>query len=437
MKKSIAVQLVALCAMMTVGAIDPAYDVLVAGGGSAGICAATAAARAGAKTLLVEQSFQVGGNMTSGLVVGSGLFFAWGEQLIDGIGYELVTNSMVLAARPFPDQSTWATNRHSKLSLRINVPIFTAICEEALQQAGATILYYTSPAQVVREGETWTVTLHAGGETKVVRAKELIDCTGDGTLAAMAGAKRLREAEHMPGTMRYWVKGLPPRETWPVEEMRREYAKAIADGSLMTNDIRDAIFGFEHFAGPLNNYIEDADTSTVENRTRTNLKGRAVMLRAYRFYKRFPAFKDLEILVGAAETGVRETYRVEGDYLITVDDYVAGRTWNDSVCHSYYPIDQHRSNLGVVPEALKPGTKPTVPFRALLPKGVDHVLVAGRCLSSDRLSNAALRVTGTCMATGQVCGEAAAMAAVSGIAPRQLDIGELKRRLKTKGAIVP
>ena len=430
-----------VAALVSQAAVTPAqerpYDVLVAGGGAAGICAATAAARAGAKTLLVDQSFQVGGNMTSGLVNGSGLFFAWGEQVIAGIGYELVTNTTVLSGAALPDQSKWATTRHSKLSLRVNIPLFTAVCEEALVSAGVKILYFTSPAEAVREDDAWRVTLHLGGETRIVRAKELVDCTGDGSLAALAGARRLRETEHSPGTLRYIVANLPPRDQWPVEDMKNAYRAALADGTLCPGDTRDEIFGFDRFTGPFSNYIDDADSSTVENRTRTDLKGRAAMLRVYRFFKRFPAFKDIEITSCAAETGVRETYRVEGDVVVSGDDYVSGRTWEDAVCYSFYPIDLHVAREGVAPKALKPGTKPTVPYRALLAKGIDHLMMAGRCLSADRTAMAALRVTGTCMATGQVCGEAAAMAAQGNVSPRQVRLSELRDRLRAAGAIVP
>ena len=407
-----------VAALVSQAAVTPAqerpYDVLVAGGGAAGICAATAAARAGAKTLLVDQSFQVGGNMTSGLVNGSGLFFAWGEQVIAGIGYELVTNTTVLSGAALPDQSKWATTRHSKLSLRVNIPLFTAVCEEALVSAGVKILYFTSSAEAVREDDAWRVTLHLGGETRIVRAKELVDCTGDGSLAALAGARRLRETEHSPGTLRYIVANLPPRDQWPVEDMKNAYRAALADGTLRPGDTRDEIFGFDRFAGPFSNYIDDADSSTVEDRTRTDLKGRA-----------------------AAETGVRETYRVEGDVVVSGDDYVSGRTWEDAVCYSFYPIDLHVAREGVAPKALKPGTKPTVPYRALLAKGIDHLMMAGRCLSADRTAMAALRVTGTCMATGQVCGEAAAMAAQQNLSPRQVRLEELRNRLRAAGAIVP
>src|SRR5690606_13053190 len=99
-------------------------------------------------------------------------------------------------------------------------------------------------------------------------------------------------------------------------------------------------------------------------------------------------------------------YRIQGEYLVTVDDYTSGKTFPDGVCYAFYPIDLHDKE-GVKPTPLQPGVVPSVPLRALIPKGSRHLLVAGRSISSDRLANSALRVQATCMAMGQAAGLAA------------------------------
>ena len=416
---------------------DETCDVLVVGGGAAGIGAAGEAGRAGAKVILVEQGFQVGGNMTSGGVDCPGLFFAYGEQVISGFGWEVVSNAMVLAGTKFPDVSKWRTARHWQLQHKISIPLFVALAEEALDRAGVKIEYFSSAAGLERIGKSWKVKIHAGPDVRLITAKVVIDCTGAGSVAAMAGAKLMRSSERSPGTFRYVAKGVPPRSKWDVPAMQRAYKAAIADGSLQVGDTRDPIFGFKLFASLLTNYVPEADWSNADRRTASDKEGRARMLRLYRFLRRQSGFENFEIVSCAAETGVRETARVVGDYVLTVDDYVGGRAFDDAVCHAFYPVDLHSTEAGVDPKYLKDGVKPTVPYRSLLPKGVDGMLVAGRCLSADRMAMAALRVQASCMATGQAAGEAAALAVQRGVDLRQIDVGELKTRLRGRGAIVP
>ena len=416
---------------------DETCDVLVVGGGTAGIAAAGQAGRAGTRTILLERGFQVGGNATTGAVDLPGLFFAWGEPVVAGFGWEVVSNSMALASKPFPDTAAWRTKRHWELQHPIDIPLFVAVAEEMLEQAGVKIEYHAAPAALVRAGDAWTVSVHAGGDTRTIRAKEVVDCTGGGAVAALAGAKLLHPDTRSPGTFRYKVRNLPPRAKWDVPALQAAYRAALADGSLVEGDTRDPIFGFRHFAGLLTNYVPDADDADADTRTRTDLEGRRRMLRLFRFLKKQKGFEKIVLESCAAETGVRETTRVEGDYVLTGDDYVAGRVFPDSVCYSFYPIDMHSTDGGVQPRQLAPGTKPTVPFRCLLPRGVDHMLVAGRCFSADRVAMSAARVQATCMATGQAAGEAAALAAKRGVAPRALPVEDVKAGLRARGCIVP
>ena len=415
---------------------DESCDVLVVGGGAAGIAAAGEAGRAGVKVILLEQGFQVGGNMTTGRVDYPGLFFAYGEQVIDGFGWETVSNSMAIADIPFPPVHRWRELRHSRIQHRINVPIWVALCEEKLRAAGVTIRYYSSPAALERVGDAWKVKVHAGGDERFVTAKEIVDCTGGGAVAALAGAELMDAEERSPGTYRYSVKNIPPKSKWNVPALQAAYKAALADGTLKDGDTREPIFGFKHFPGLLTNYIETRGVGT-DGRGDVAMAGRAAMLRLYRFLKRQPGFEQIELVSAAAETGVRETTRVKGDYLITGDDYVSGRVWPDSLCYVFYPVDMHSKDGGVQPKYLAEGVKPTVPYRALIAKGVDHLLMAGRCLSADRVAMSAIRVQASCMATGQAAGEAAAIAARKGCSPRAVPVEEIKAGLRARGCIVP
>ena len=140
---------------------------------------------------------------------------------------------------------------------------------------------------------------------------------------------------------------------------------------------------------------------------------------------------------------MRETCRIVGEYEITVDDYVGGRVFDDAVCHAFYPVDLHlaedRRNTGnnLYNIFLEEGVIPTVPYRALIPKGSDDLLCAGRIVCSDQLANSGLRVEATCMAEGQAAGVASAIAAKRAMSVKDVPYAELCESLKEQGAIVP
>ena len=133
---------------------------------------------------------------------------------------------------------------------------------------------------------------------------------------------------------------------------------------------------------------------------------------------------------------MRETYRIVGEVQVTHQDYNGGRVFKDAVGYSFYPIDLHDAK-GVRPQPLKRGMVPTIPLRALAPKGSRNLLVAGRSVSSDRLANSALRVQASCMAMGQAAGAAAALAARHQATPLDVPLEELRGLLRQHGAIVP
>jgi hypothetical protein len=136
------------------------------------------------------------------------------------------------------------------------------------------------------------------------------------------------------------------------------------------------------------------------------------------------------------ETGFRESYRIEGETMVTVNDYTTGRLFDDAISYAFYPVDLH-TRKGVKPEPLKPGVVPTIPLRALIPKGSRDLIVAGRCVSSDRLANSGLRVQASCMGMGQAAGVAAALAAKAGTTPLEVPLNEIHDRLREHGQIVP
>ena len=443
MKKVVSVLVgVAACHAMLAGAHaaalpDETCDVAVVGGGAAGVAAAVQSGRAGARTVLIEQGHQVGGNMTSGGVNFPGLFHAWGRQVIDGVGWEIVTNCVALDGRTLPDFTKPTGRQHWRHQVTVNIPLYVALAEEALTKAGVTIHYHAAPTRIVRDGEWWKISVAAVGDTRTVTCRQIVDCTGNGAVAALLGLERMRESTCQPGSFVYKVSPETPLDALDAKALEAARAKAVMEGRLLPNDTRAGVMGFLRRGGDTANYVDDADNSTADLRTQTNLRGRASMLRMYRFLKSLPGLGNVRLLAMSPEVGVRETYRVRGEYVVTHEDYTSGRTYADSVCYAFYPIDLHDKVSGIRPAHLKEGMVATVPLRALVVKGVDGVLVAGRCVSSDRLANSALRVEATCMATGQAAGAAAALAARHKTTALKIDFGELTALLHAHRAIVP
>jgi len=151
----------------------------------------------------------------------------------------------------------------------------------------------------------------------------------------------------------------------------------------------------------------------------------------------FPGCENVKILDLKTETAVRETYRIDGVYKMTHMDYLEGKVFEDSLSYSFYPIDLHREGKSIYQEFLKPGVVASVPLRALIPKQSKNLLVAGRCVSSDRMANSALRVQASCMGMGQAAAVTAVLASKKGSTPAEVPIGDIKQLLKEHSAIVP
>lgn len=421
-------------------------DVLVVGGGSAGVPAAIQSARAGARTVLMEMGFQLGGTTTTAGVRYPGLFHAWGRQVIAGIGWELTQKAVELNGDSMPDFSVDHGPHHWQLSVPVNPPLFALLAEEMCVQAGVELRYYESPCLLEPLFETdphardanWKVTSSAIGQFRTVWCREIIDCTGNGSVAALAGAKRMRDAETQPGSIFYAIESGIDFEKADWNEIRSCYEKALADGSLLPSDMVGGIERFLTRPRPAGNrtYVFDADNSTGPLRTDANLRGRASILRSLRFVRTLPGGENAKLTEMAAETGVRETFRVVGQYVITAEDYRVGKVWPDSVTYAFYPIDVH-TRSGVAPQRLERGIVPTIPYRALITADVPHFFAAGRCLSADRQAASALRVQSVCMASGQAAGAAAALAARNRLRPENVNLAELKSLLRQNGAIVP
>jgi hypothetical protein len=285
--------------------------------------------------------------------------------------------------------------------VRVNQFLYALLAEEKCADAGVEIAYYEFPQTITKTTEGWQVECVGFGTRRRVLCKQIIDCTGGASVVGMLGLPRLREEETQPGSMLF--------------KLDKPNAPGRSNGPGV--GLLDSV------------YIHGADSSNSRTVTAANLKGRRLVLDWARV-------KEKRLMHLQPEAAFRESYRIEGETVITVDDYTSGRVFDDAVCHAFYPVDLHTKS-GVKPKPLKPGRVPTIPLRALVPKGSRNLLVAGRCVSSDRLANSGLRVQAACMAMGQAAGAAAALAAEKGVTPLQVPLPEIHQLLMKHGAIIP
>lgn len=415
------------------------YDVIVIGGGPAGVCAATQAAQSGARTLLVEKNGLLGGTTTAAAVNLPGLFHAWGKQIIAGIGWEVVRRSVELAGGSLPDFSDYRQPHH-RLQVRVNRAIYAAELDQTVQRSGVVLSLHTMLADVDRVNGSWLLQLCGKEGLWQASATVLVDCTGDANAVALAGLGRERSEHLQPGTIIASFSGYDP-ERLDYAQLQAAYERAIADGRLEPGDMgrRDApLRWFLTQRGDNSIHVVDVDGSTSVGRTKAELAGRAALMRIYHFLRAQPGLDKFTIDYFASECGIRETYRIKGKKTITVHDYTSGRRWDDAVCYSFYPVDVHRPNGdGIDIRPLREGVFPTIPRGAMLPEDSSFLLVAGRCVAGDQEANSAYRVQASSMAMGQAAGLMAAMSASTNVDPELLSIPAIHSGLRDAGAIVP
>ena len=410
-------------------------DILVVGGGTAGTVAAIQAARAGAKTVLVEFGSQLGGTTTTGGVSFPGIFHAWGKQVIGGIGWELVQECVAMNDDQLPNFSIPHGRSHPKHQVLINGPLYTLLAEDKCLEAGVELRFYETPYKIEFKKDKWIVETVGKGTHTEIRCSQLIDCTGNALVTSMAGFDVLREAETQPGTLLFTLEGYDKSQL-DMDHLEHLYAEELKKGDMVREEFL-SIRGVLNSNGyTFSGHVFGADSTTSETHTATNINGRRALYKMLRFLRTLPGCEHTRVGKVQTETGVRETYRIDGLHQVTQSEYVSGKVFNDAISYAYYPIDIH-DKTGVHPEYLAENVVATIPLRALIPRGSKNLLVAGRCLSSDRGANSALRVQAPCMGMGQAAAAAAVLAARQGSTPAEVPINDIKQLLIEHGAIVP
>ncbi len=442
--------------------IDRVYepDVLVCGLGPAGISAAIAASRMGARTLAVERSAFAGGNITNAKVVGicGAVDNATGALVTGGITLEMLAHAAYrreddFSRKPLRDllagdrdaarqlYQPKTADKHvaqvNSVRLLFDPEIFKHEADLLLTGSGVKLLYHTVVADVrAEEGRVTKVIIANKDGLSCVKPALVIDCTGDADVAAMAGAPFEKAEVVQPGTLMFTVGGLQFDDFQAFyDECRAAMAQAAESGEI---DI---------YAGPsvgwmrpgmmnFNNTRLVFDATSAESVTEAEVRARGEVFRFFEAYrKRIGAFRNAYVQDSGPYLGARESRRIVGDYVLTLDDIVEGRRFKDAIALAGGIVDFHRvdSNGHSALQFVSPSD---IPYRTLLPQKVDNLLVAGRCHSTNQMGAAVTRMGVTCMLMGEAAGRAAALALKRMCPPRNIDVRELRRLLIENGAIL-
>jgi len=431
------------------------YEVIVAGGGPAGCAAAAAAAREGAKTLLIEATGVLGGMATAGLV-NAFAPFSDGERVIyGGIAQTILETMKSQMPHVSKDAVNWVPIDYEGLK---------RIYDGMVTGAGADILFNTTlgAAEMADEAQVDAIIVNNKAGLSAYRAKVYIDCTGDADLCARAGAEYEKGGEGgalQPASLCFILSNVDeeafrrgpgtlhidnPRSC--IHAMVESGKYDIPDKHLCQQWIGPNTMGFN--AG----HVHDVDGTDPQSISRGLIAGRKLAYEHKRgFADHHPAFANTCLAATAVSIGVRESRRVIGDYIFTLEDYLARRSFADEILRNNYYIDIHntpeegdRQKSGerwwsdTRYEHYKRGESHGLPYRCLTPKGLRNVLVAGRCISSDRATQGSLRVMPACLCMGEAAGIAAKLAAdMPTVDVHAVDAQRLRRRLKEEGAYLP
>ena len=420
--------------------VNETVDVVIAGGGTAGHVAALQAARAGITTSIIEAGTMLGGTMTAGGVYMPNHFFSTENPVVLGIPWELYTKSKEIEGLPIPDYKQRRPVENPSYYSYINVPIYASIAEEEAVKAGVILHYHEFISDVKAAGDYWEIVSLGRGIRRITKAKEIIDCTGDSDVVRILGLGVLHDRVRQPGAYQYKIEGIEYEQIWD-GEVQTLYDEAMESGILQKGDfayLNSLPFRYYLAHGGHNGtHIYDADTSDADGQTRANLEGRARMLRMFKFVTSSIPGCERAVLKTMYPHGLaRETYRTEGEYIVTKEDFLNATDFEDKVCNAFNYIDMHNEETGCdVHFHASKDLLPKVPFRALIPKGSSRITVAGRIVSADRVALAGIRAQCTCMAMGQAMGAAAALAVKKDIPSREIDVKDIVALTVEHGAV--
>ncbi|OPZ87823.1 MAG: 3-ketosteroid-delta-1-dehydrogenase [bacterium ADurb.Bin429] len=403
-------------------------DVLVVGGGPAGVGAALAAARNGASVLIIEQFNCLGGVAGAGGHGHISIYGAWGDRLrvAGGVIYEV-------ARRLVEEDAGWM-NHHG---VWFEAEKLKFLLDRMMREAGVNILYYTFFCEtVVEDGAVTGAVIQNKDGRGLVRAKRIIDCTGDGDVAASAGAPfeqgRPGDGKCQPMTLMFTIGGVdwPRVEAWRTDyQMREVWECAQHNGDM--EPFQTTIMGFwwtptrPDQVGINFTHITNVDSTRAGDLTAATIEGRRQAFQAIDVFRKYvPGMEDCYMVATPNTVGIRESRRIIGPVVLTEEDMKARRTWEDSIGYGAFFIDIHHIDGPGMDETVwhpQPGFRYQIPYRILLPQSVENLLVAGRCVSVTHIALGSIRVMVQCALTGEAAGVAATLSLRDGVSPARRD----------------
>ena len=401
-------------------------DVLVAGGGPAGIGAALGAARAGARTLLIENHSFFGG------VAAFALGMQMNQMRPESRPRSAVHEALIAKLSAYGDQAV----RFGVHEVWTNVEYLKVAILDALDEAGARYLVHLCAVDsIVERNRVAGAVVSTKRGLMDIRAKVVVDATGDADVAFFSGAETMTETETlMPVTLALTLSNIDHAKAKPDDVVaalragRRKYP-LITSGFLEVRQIAHGANWYINHAGTTD--MGRLDVTDPEQRTKAECASRRQALEMVQAIREGanPALGQVEWAAGGPQVGIRETRRVKGVYVVTEVDAMSGRAFEDAIAWRSGFLDTGGQKGGAYTKM----KIHDVPYRAILPEKIDGLLMAGRCISASHMAAAAGKSMGNCMATGHAAGVAAALSAKAGIMPRELKAPQLRDRLRADG----
>jgi hypothetical protein len=426
------------------------FDLIVAGSGASGSTAAISAARSGARTLLLERYGFLGGTSTAVLDTFYG-FYTPGTRSLKVVAG--IADDVIAALRCFNCCFERPNTYGAGTGITCNSEYLKVVWERLVMEAGAHILLHSwIQGGEVSGGRVRALTVATKQGLRQFKADFFIDATGDADLCYFAGAPCELAGEHEPAqmlttTFKVANVDVALRKTISKQEFHSRMAAARQSGEfdlprregsdhptpipglMATNMTR--VQSFSKTDSGFRNASDPELLSCAE------MEGRRQGLEYLRFLKQcIPGYANAELVAFATQIGVRETRRVQGEYRLTREDVLSARQFGDQIGLCGAPIEEHHAGEDTRWQYLPEGSCLGIPFRTLIPLGLDNVLVAGRCFSATHDAHASVRSMAQCMAMGQAAGMAVALCLAGKRSPRELDVAVLEQRLRETGAIL-
>jgi hypothetical protein len=446
------------------------YDVIVVGGGPGGLPAAIAASRQGAHTLLIERYGFLGGLPTANFMTVLLGHVTPGESTA---AVEGITREMVERIHALGGSDTWreAVSHHR---LVFDPEIFKLAADRMVRESGAELLLHTFATDaLVADGAIKALIVESKSGREAVLGKVIVDATGDADIIHRAGApthqgRDFDSLNECFGAF-VWIGGAPA----DLSDEEKAAVNAQVEAAARAGRLHLAGAAITRHATNRTEYYSPSlvrragDPTNVRDLTRVEIEAREDMQALIAFLREeVPGFENAYVLATPPQMGPRESRQIAGAVTLTAEDVRAGRKFPDSVARGAAAMDimcpfgnpypvvlcttdcvkqadcpywraEHDKGMFALSERFPPaGDWFAIPYRALVPTGIDNALAAGRCISADHQAMASIRIMATCMATGEAAGIAAAMAANDGIAVRDVDVKVLRSALEKAGALV-